>query len=67
MVIFSLVCYNANKFEFSIHFIITDDFKLICFVFPVPQQGTLKITTEFGKMNVAPNEICVIQVNKHSY
>ena len=27
----------------------------------VPQKGTLVITTEFGKMNVAPNEICVIQ------
>ncbi|KAL0276972.1 UNVERIFIED_CONTAM: hypothetical protein PYX00_004417 [Menopon gallinae] len=27
----------------------------------VPQKGTLKITTEFGKMTVAPNEICVIQ------
>ncbi|KAK6170236.1 hypothetical protein SNE40_018678 [Patella caerulea] len=27
----------------------------------VPQQGILSITTEFGKMVVAPNEICVIQ------
>ena len=27
----------------------------------VPQQGTLDIVTEFGKMEVAPNEICVIQ------
>ncbi|XP_005091193.1 homogentisate 1,2-dioxygenase [Aplysia californica] len=27
----------------------------------VPQEGTLFITTEMGKMNVAPNEICVIQ------
>lgn len=27
----------------------------------VPQQGTLRITTEFGKMTVAPNEIAVIQ------
>ncbi|ELT89014.1 hypothetical protein CAPTEDRAFT_149861 [Capitella teleta] len=27
----------------------------------VPQQGTLYITTEFGKMVVEPNEICVIQ------
>lgn len=27
----------------------------------VPQQGALDITTEFGKINVAPNEICVIQ------
>ena len=27
----------------------------------VPQQGELDITTEFGKIQVAPNEICVIQ------
>ena len=27
----------------------------------VPQKGSLKITTEFGKMIVNPNEICVIQ------
>ena len=27
----------------------------------VPQQGTLKIKTEFGRMVVEPNEICVIQ------
>ncbi|XP_033635425.1 homogentisate 1,2-dioxygenase-like [Asterias rubens] len=27
----------------------------------VPQKGTLLITTEFGRMAVAPNEICVIQ------
>ncbi|CAB3379020.1 Hypothetical predicted protein [Cloeon dipterum] len=27
----------------------------------VPQQGRLKITTEFGKLTVDPNEICVIQ------
>ena len=30
--------------------------------FVVPQTGTLDITTEFGKMTVEPNEICVIQV-----
>ena len=28
----------------------------------VPQQGTLGITTEFGRMTVEQNEICVIQV-----
>lgn len=33
-------------------------FILIC---AVPQQGTLDIKTEFGRMQVAPNEICVIQ------
>ncbi|XP_032518636.2 homogentisate 1,2-dioxygenase [Danaus plexippus] len=27
----------------------------------VPQQGTLNITTEFGKMEIRPNEIAVIQ------
>lgn len=27
----------------------------------VPQQGALRITTEFGRMHVAPNEIAVIQ------
>jgi homogentisate 1,2-dioxygenase len=27
----------------------------------VPQQGSLDISTEFGKMSVDPNEICVIQ------
>ena len=28
----------------------------------VPQKGTLMISTEFGKMEVKPNEICIIQV-----
>lgn len=27
----------------------------------VPQEGSLDITTEFGKIFVAPNEICVLQ------
>lgn len=27
----------------------------------VPQQGDLNITTEFGKLVVKPNEICVLQ------
>ena len=27
----------------------------------VPQMGILHITTEFGKLEVAPNEICTIQ------
>lgn len=30
------------------------------FLFSVPQQGVLDIVTEFGKMKVSPNEICVI-------
>uniref|UniRef100_A0AAQ5X842 Homogentisate 1,2-dioxygenase n=1 Tax=Amphiprion ocellaris TaxID=80972 RepID=A0AAQ5X842_AMPOC len=34
---------------------------LCLFVSPVPQQGEILITTEFGKMMVEPNEICVIQ------
>ncbi|NWQ77410.1 HGD dioxygenase, partial [Columbina picui] len=38
-------------------------FQVLCldFVSTVPQQGKLLITTEFGKMLVEPNEICVIQ------
>lgn len=35
---------------------------LSLFASTVPQQGKLLITTEFGKMLVEPNEICVIQV-----
>lgn len=35
--------------------------KLILAYLPVPQQGTLRIKTEFGRLVVAPNEICVIQ------
>lgn len=35
---------------------------LCLFVSVVPQQGEILITTEFGKMLVEPNEICVIQV-----
>lgn len=30
-------------------------------IFIVPQQGVIDIKTEFGRMSVAPNEICVIQ------
>ncbi|OWK63906.1 Homogentisate 1,2-dioxygenase [Lonchura striata] len=42
---------------------ITTQLQLLClhFVSTVPQQGKLLITTEFGKMLVEPNEICVIQ------
>ena len=29
----------------------------------VPQKGVLMVTTEFGKMEVKPNEICIIQVS----
>jgi homogentisate 1,2-dioxygenase len=36
---------------------------LIFQFFSVPQQGILDITTEFGKMRVEPNEICVIEVS----
>ncbi len=32
----------------------------------VPQQGSLTITTEFGRMEVAPNEICVVQQGMRS-
>ena len=34
---------------------------MMIFLRKVPQQNVLEITTEFGKMRVAPNEICVIQ------
>lgn len=34
---------------------------IVLFFCVVPQKGILKITTEFGKMTVAPNEIVVIQ------
>lgn len=27
----------------------------------VPQEGALDVTTEFGRIHVRPNEICVIQ------
>lgn len=36
--------------------------KLNLYFSSVPQQGVLKISTEFGKMEVAPNEIAVIQL-----
>jgi len=32
--------------------------------FVVPEQGMLNIKTEFGKMVVAPGEICVIQASE---
>lgn len=32
----------------------------INFFYIVPQEGSLDITTEFGKIFVAPNEICVL-------
>lgn len=38
------------------------DFLFSACVSVVPQQGEILITTEFGKMKVEPNEICVIQV-----
>lgn len=34
---------------------------IVMFATSVPQQGTLDVKTEFGRMTVAPNEICVIQ------
>ena len=37
---------------------------IIIFLLSVPQKGTLFITTEFGKLQVKPNEICVIQVRR---
>lgn len=46
--------YSPSNFLFSA--------SLCLFVSLVPQQGEILITTEFGKMMVEPNEICVIQV-----
>lgn len=34
---------------------------IMYFSLKVPQQGTLDIKTEFGRMTVSSNEICVIQ------
>ncbi len=44
-------------------FIASQDLHFSKFVFfdVVPQEGSLDITTEFGKIFVAPNEICVVQ------
>lgn len=44
-----------NVFMIKLHMLIE------YFSYTVPQQGRLQITTEFGIMTVAPNEICVIQ------
>lgn len=33
----------------------------------MPQQGDLQITTEFGLMDIHPNEIAVIQVRLEFY
>jgi homogentisate 1,2-dioxygenase len=54
MVISCLVSQFVHNFFFLSHEILS---------LLVPQQGTLYITTEFGKMAVEPNEICVIQVS----
>lgn len=39
---------------------------MYCFIWihEVPEKGVLYITTEFGKIMVPPNEICVIQVGQ---
>ena len=37
-------------------------FDVQCLFLLVPQHGALRITTEFGRMLVKPEEICVIQV-----
>lgn len=42
-------------------FFIIEKYNSIVIFFLVPQQGTLYIKTEFGRVQVAPNEICVIQ------
>ncbi|KAF9193497.1 hypothetical protein BGZ50_007427 [Haplosporangium sp. Z 11] len=52
----AVLIYAANKSMDDSAFYNSDGDFLI-----VPQQGRLDITTEFGKMMVHPNEICVIQ------
>lgn len=52
----SIYIYVCNKSMDNTAFYNSDGDFLI-----VPQQGTLNITTEFGKMQVAPNEMCVVQ------
>ncbi|KAF9161373.1 hypothetical protein DFQ26_004623 [Actinomortierella ambigua] len=52
----AILIYVANKDMADTAFYNSDGDFLI-----VPQQGRLDITTEFGKMMVHPNEICVIQ------
>ncbi|KAG0322200.1 hypothetical protein BG000_002982 [Podila horticola] len=52
----SVLIYAANKSMVDTAFYNSDGDFLI-----VPQQGRLDITTEFGKILVHPNEICVIQ------
>ncbi|KAF9583943.1 hypothetical protein BGW38_008048 [Lunasporangiospora selenospora] len=52
----AVLVYAANKSMEDAAFYNSDGDFLI-----VPQQGRLDITTEFGKLLVHPNEICVIQ------
>ncbi|KAF9108781.1 hypothetical protein BGX29_007071 [Mortierella sp. GBA35] len=52
----AVLIYAANKSMDDTAFYNSDGDFLI-----VPQQGRLDITTEFGKLMVHPNEICVIQ------
>lgn len=47
----------------SNHIVVKSTFSA-CFLLPVPEKGALAISTEFGRMQVSPGEICVIQVKK---
>ena len=49
----------GKTYKFSVFFVET--FYNLFFTI-VPQQGSLRITTEFGRMLIKPEEICVIQV-----
>lgn len=64
MLMFSLSSTTRTKRAPSSTLILphTFSFSFGLFVCVVPQQGEILITTEFGKMMVEPNEICVIQV-----
>ncbi|OTF69652.1 homogentisate 1,2-dioxygenase-like protein, partial [Euroglyphus maynei] len=59
---------SSSRHGMAVHvYMANDSMKNRCFhnsdgdLLLVPQMGTLYIKTEFGKMTVAPNEICVIQ------
>lgn len=62
------VIYHKKQWQLNPQSFFSFNFPFHCcsaclFVSLVPQQGEILITTEFGKMKVEPNEICVIQVS----
>ena len=64
----SHLMYKYNERNSDINKMQTFFYILIIKMFvSVPQKGVLMITTEFGKMEVKPNEICVIQVHNSQW